>query len=101
MKIETHLPSDVRSISYVKNHHYIKIEDSAGNTTQLNASAILIGDCESCQEKCLAFNRIGNMRCTHCGGYVKWAWSRPQLSFIPEKESDFNVAMNFKRPGED
>lgn len=89
MRVTTALPEEVHGFRYVKNHHYIELEDKAGNRVRLNASAILIGVCDACKEKCVALTNMGDMRCTHCGGEVKWAWHRPQLAFIPEKASSF------------
>jgi hypothetical protein len=83
------LPPGIKAVRYVKNHHFIELEDDKGNKTKLNASALLVGSCTSCKETCFAASNQGSMTCTHCGGAVKWAWSRPQLSFIPEHESEF------------
>lgn len=83
------LPPGIKGVRYVKNHHFIELEDDKGNKTKLNASALLVGSCTDCKETCFAATNSGNMTCTHCGGPVKWAWSRPQLSFIPEHESQF------------
>lgn len=89
MKISADLPSFAHSFRYVKNHHWIEIEDKDGNKTKLNATGILVGACADCKERCVALTNQGNMTCTHCGGSVAWAWSRPQLAFVPEKESTF------------
>ena len=98
MKVSTDLPVEIHRFVYVKNHHFIELEDKEGNRTKLNASGILIGDCQSCKEKCIALTNNGNMACTHCGGPVKWAWNKPQLAFIPESESTF-LGWNVKEPG--
>lgn len=89
MKVVTDLPPQIKAFSYVKNHHFVALEDTDGNKTKLNASGVLIGDCVECKEKCIALTNTGNMTCTHCGGAVKWAWNKPQLAFIPEHESMF------------
>jgi hypothetical protein len=94
MKVITCLPAKIKAFSYVKNHHYVALEDVHGNKTKLNATGILVGDCVECKEKCLALSHQGNMNCTHCGGVVKWAWHKPQLAFIPENESMFKEGIS-------
>ncbi len=73
----------------MKNHHFIELEDSKGNKVKLNASGLLVGNCTECEMQVFAISNSGHMACTHCGGAVKWAWSKPQLSFIAEHESEF------------
>jgi len=89
VKITTNLPDDVHGIVYVKNTHFIELEDDKGNRTKLNASGLLIGQCQECKERVVALTNQGKMTCTHCGSAVKWAWTRPQLAFVPEHESKF------------
>jgi len=89
VKIVTSLPASVKGFHFVKNHHFVELEDSEGNKIKLNAAEILVGTCTGCTQQCVALVNSGAMMCTHCGGNVKWAWSRPQLAFIPEHESQF------------
>ena len=89
LKLTTSLPNEVKSMCYVKNHHYIELEDCDGNKVKLNAIGILVGTCISCKCQCVALSNQGNMWCTHCGGPVKWSWTKPQISFLPEHESKF------------
>lgn len=89
MIVTTNLPAEVKGFHFVKNHHFVELEDHAGNKIKLNADAILLGQCTACQERVVALSNNGAMMCTHCGGNVKWSWSRPQLAFIPEEESKF------------
>lgn len=88
-KITARLPPNIKKFSWTRNHHFLELEDEKGNRTKLNASGVLIGSCLSCKERCLALTNQGNMSCTHCGGAVKWAWTKLQLAFIPEHESKF------------
>lgn len=87
--VRASLPKGIRSFTWVRNHHYVELEDANGNRVKLNADAVLIGECEACKERCIALSNTGAMMCTHCGGCVRWAWSKPQLAFIPEQESKF------------
>ncbi len=88
-RVTASLPECVRSFAWIRNHHYVVLEDQEGNTTKLDATALLLGTCVECEEKVVALTNSGAMMCTHCGGCVKWAWSKPQLAFIPEHESKF------------
>ncbi len=89
MKISINLPDEVKGVTYVKNHHWVELEDIHGNKTKLTASALLMGHCKACKEVNIALAKMGNMQCTYCGSGVDWLWTRPQLAFIPQKESDF------------
>jgi hypothetical protein len=89
VKISASLPNEVKSISYFKNHLGIILEDHEGNTTKLNATGVLIGKCGACEAMCVALSSMGDMKCTHCGGAVKWAWHKPQIAFLPESASGF------------
>lgn len=89
MKHNVNLPDEVKRFTYVKNHHWIELEDTQGNVTKLTPTALMMGKCKVCTEVNIALYRMGEMRCTYCGSEVEWAWSRPQLAFVPEKESDF------------
>lgn len=78
-----------RSLAWRRNHLSVKLEDKDGNWTELVASGVLVGKCTACDAGVLALEHSGKMQCTHCGGSVLWAWSKPQLSFLPEEESSF------------
>jgi hypothetical protein len=86
---KAHLPPTVRAFTWVRNHHFIELEDEHGNKSKMLAGGILAGECIECKAAVLALQHSGAMRCTHCSGAVKWQWSKPQLAFIPEHESEF------------
>ena len=88
-RISTHLPATVRSFTWVRNHHYVELEDVDGERTRLDATTILLGDCTVCKERVVALTNNGEMTCTHCRGAVKWRYARPQVAFIAEHESRF------------
>jgi hypothetical protein len=99
MKVVTSLPDFVHGFRYVKNHHFIELTDNDGNKVTLNAGGIMLGDCKECKAKVAAFENRERMICTHCGGQVTWQWTRPQLAFVPEKESDFkSVPVKKEKP---
>lgn len=87
--VSTQLPEHVRSFEWVRNHHYVALKDMDGEEIKLDATTILLGDCTACKEKVVALTNNGMMTCTHCGGAVKWRYTRPQLAFIAEHESRF------------
>lgn len=93
MKIETHLPAEIVGFEYRKNHHWLKLKNDKGQEIKLNATGVLVGQCTVCDAMVLAFSNMGNMVCTHCQSPVKWQWTKPQLSFVPETESDFIAMM--------
>lgn len=83
-------PEGVRSFAWHRNHHFVELEDRDGNRTKLDAGGVIIGICDMCQARLIAFSHSGAMACTHClSTNVKWAWMKPQLAFIPEQESQF------------
>jgi hypothetical protein len=90
MIVRTSLPSSIRSFKYVKNHHYIELEDEHGNKIRLIAMSLLKGTCTHCNNDVYVKTRIGAMTCPHClVASVNWVWGDAQLSFVPEKESAF------------
>lgn len=99
--VKTFMPPSVRAVKWVRNHHFIELEDEHGNATKLLAGGVLLGECAACQAACIALQNNGKMRCTHCGGAVKWQWAKPQLAFIPEHESQFFGWDRGKNPAEE
>ena len=92
------LNEKTRSLHWRRNHLSIKLEDKDGNWSELVASGVLVGKCTECHEGVLALTNSGKMNCTHCNGSVVWAWSKPQLSFLPEEESSFRGWDRGKNP---
>lgn len=89
MIVTVNVPTAVKGFRFLKNHHFVELQDADGNKIVLDADTILLGDCTACQAKVAAFTNAGTMTCTHCGGAVKWRYVRPQLAFIAEHESKF------------
>jgi|SRR6185369_15689979 len=91
MKLSADLPHEtIRSLVYVKNHHYIELEDHKGNRTKLNATALNVGVCQLCHAMVATDRGVDpDTPCMHCKGKMTWKWSRPQLAFVAEKETDF------------
>ncbi len=83
------VPTSVRSFKWVRNHHYVEVEDEDGNKTKLHAGGMLRGVCTKCAEINYAATNQGAMVCTHCLAPVKWQWTKPQIAFIPEHEAQF------------
>ena len=89
MKITTNLPKSVHSFKYVKNSHYIELEDDSGKKTKLLASSLIRGECQDCFYEFYSPSNQGKLSCPSCNGTVEWVWGKVQLCFVPEKESDF------------
>jgi hypothetical protein len=87
--VTTKLPANVRSFMWVRNHHYVQLEDEEGNTVKLHAGGLLRGVCTQCNEVNFASSNQGAMVCTHCLSPVQWQWTKPQIAFVPEHEAKF------------
>lgn len=98
MKIQTKLPKQVHAMCYVKNSHFIELEDDDGNKTKVNATGVVRYDCTACKYTFLAFENNGEISCPLCQakGAAKPKWYVPQLSFVPEKKSDFKGGFGFE-----
>ncbi len=91
MNVSAKLPDEVRSFRFVKNHHYVALEDADGNKMQLDAATIMLCDCvdAACAQRFAVFTNTGAMVCPHCKGPARGRYVRPQLAFIAESESQF------------
>jgi len=91
MKLTTNFPEQVRAVTYVKNHHYLELEDNDGNRVKLDASGVVKYECKKCGFIFLAFENHGDLACPDCGeiGMAKPTWLVPQLSFVPERPCKF------------
>ncbi len=87
--VTANIPTSVRRFSWVRNHHYVELEDEQGNKAKLHAGGMLRGVCTKCNELNYAASNQGAMICTHCLGPVKWQWTKPQIAFMPEHEATF------------
>lgn len=103
MKFRTSLPREVHAVTYVKNSHYIELEDDDGNRTKLDASGVVKYECSGCKFMFLAFENHGDIKCPLCGvnGAAKPQWYVPQLSFVPEKPSTFTGGFNLDKDDSD
>lgn len=89
------LPANVRRFTWVRNHHYVEVEDEQGNKAKLHAGGLVRGECTKCKAVVFATRNEGAMVCPHCLSPVMWAWSKPQLAFLPEHEAQL---MGFDAP---
>ncbi|APU88878.1 hypothetical protein Rctr197k_054 [Virus Rctr197k] len=88
--LRAHLPPGWRIRNYVKNHHYIELEDDQGKTYRVLAVDLIKGVCQSCSQEVYVSTRMGDMTCPHCTtGTVVWVWGEAKLSFVPEVGSRF------------
>lgn len=90
VRLTASLPGWVRGFRYVRNHHFIELEDKHGNKVKLHALSLIRGVCLSCGGEVFVKARLGAMTCPHCViGAVEWVWGEAQLSFVPEAEASF------------
>ena len=88
MKIHADLP--VKKFIYAKNTHYIELEDYKGTTTKLVPEAFVKFVCDKCKVAIYLETQPGNIFCPICMNRLNdGIWHKPQLSFVPEKETDF------------
>jgi len=85
------LPKEVNSVEYAKNHHYIKLKDDKGESTELLPRHMIKYICNDCNVEFILFSNYGNVRCPVCGQQTtKSKWGCLQIGFIPEDESKFS-----------
>jgi DNA-directed RNA polymerase subunit RPC12/RpoP len=90
MKIRANLPDDIHGFRYVTNSHFVEVEDENGNTAHLLPTGIVKYKCEGCDTEFFMGSNHGVVKCPVCGlQKAKPCWGKVQLSFVPEKESDF------------
>ena len=99
MKLITNFPSEVHAVTYVKNSHYLELEDDDGHCTKLDASGVVKYTCEKCGFLFLTFENHGDITCPSCAeqGAAKPVWYVPQLSFVPERECEFAGGFKIKK----
>lgn len=91
MRISTNLPAAIHSLMYVKNSHWIELEDHDGRRTRLFDNALMRYTCRACAFLCLCPSNAGPLRCPLCGQTLDQEWQRVQVCFVPEDESDFHM----------
>jgi hypothetical protein len=83
------LPRGLRGFRYVKNHHYLELEDEKGNELHLPAHGVMRHYCSGCKNRWWTESNVCNF-CPSCGGTdVEKSWGRLQVAFVPERESEF------------
>lgn len=92
MKIQTNLPESVHSLQYVKNHHWIELEDTQGRKIRLHDNGLVRYECPGCKFFCLTASNSGKLGCPVCRTVMVQQWQRMQVCFVPEQESDFQIA---------
>jgi len=87
--IESNIAGDVTAFEYAQNHHYLKLKDSDGNETVMVEHGLVKYTCARCDFEFFTLTSQAN-RCCLCGGMdITAEWTRPQVSLVPEKQSDF------------
>lgn len=91
MKIATNLPNSIHGITYVKNSHWIELEDTNGTRHRMHDNSLVRYECgSSCGFFMLAPSHVGNFTCPACkAGPMRHQWQRMQVCFVPERETDF------------
>jgi len=94
MKVRAELPADIKSLR-VSNPHYVDLEDVDGNVAHLVPQGVVKYICDDCKAVFLMTSNHGAITCPLCGqkGKAKPVWGSLQVSFVPEKESDFSSSL--------
>jgi len=91
--IESNIAGDVTAFEYAKNHHYLKLRDGDGNETVMVEHGLIKYVCTECKFEFFATSNQAN-HCCRCGSKdITSQWTRPQVSLVPEKESDFQFVI--------
>ena len=91
-KIRTHLPEDIHGVRYVKNTHFLEIEDDKERVWRGGATGVVKYVCKVCKGFLYSPSNYGRIPCNlpGCGqSMMDPQWHKPQLSFVPEEVSDF------------
>ena len=89
--ITTDIPGEVKSFHYVRNHHYLKLQDREGNEALLLEYGVIMYSCEACGFRWWSEeNRAAVCPCCCCEE-IKQQWVSPQVALLPEKESGFQL----------
>lgn len=94
LTIETSLVGAVQSMSYGRNHHWLKLRDHRGREIVLVENAVVRYACEdgvSCGFSFTSEQNIGDTKCNRCSKPMVLQWMRPQVALIPEVQSDFEM----------
>ena len=93
MRVTYKLPPGIKGFKYVPNHHYVELEDTAGNIVHMPATGLLRCECTKCAAVFMVFYNSGSdespMSCPHCRGPAKARWGKLQIAFVPEDETAF------------
>lgn len=101
MRVRTNLPDSVHSFTYVKNSHWIELEDTQGTKHKLLDNALLRFDCTECDFFFLTAHNPGNLHCPVCKAAMSQKWQRMQVCFIPEQETTFHMPQTMEDEDED
>jgi hypothetical protein len=86
--LTAHLPKTVRSLTWTRNHHYLRIAYADGHEEQLDATKVLVGQCTVCDEtNTVASRKTGRMPpkifCSYCGADLETKQPERRLAFLP------------------
>jgi len=102
--IESNIAGAVKSMEYARNHHYLRLRDPDGRETVLIEHGLVKYICRS-KSGCgyVFYSETGEANvCPLCGGNaLERQWMRPQVSLVPEQESDFQMLSDTCPEGDD
>ena len=99
MRITTNLPPEIHSIKYVKNSHWIELEDNDGRVHRVHDNGMVRYECKNkdCGFAMMTWQNRGSLLCPACQtARLEPVWQRLQVCFVPQKETDFHMPQNTK-----
>lgn len=88
-EFETNIAGSVDEFTYAKNHHWLRLKSDGVETTMIEKGLIRYS-CTQCQYTFWAESDLADhCSASGCMGKLERQWMRPQVSLVPEKESDF------------
>jgi hypothetical protein len=92
-KIRTNLPERIHGVRYVKNSHYLELEDEQERAWRGGATGIVKYTCQhpDCKSTYYQPSNNGKQKCPvlGCDGMALPIWHKAQLSFVPEEPSQY------------
>jgi hypothetical protein len=90
--VRTRFPEGVKGFKYMGNSHFIELVDKDGHVVKANATGLVRYDCAHCSGVFFMMSNHGDLSCPECrkSSSAKPTWVVPQLSFVPEEQSDFH-----------
>jgi len=94
--LTSNIPGTVKVFRYVKNSHYLSLQDHEGNETTLLEHGVIAYTCGACGLRWWTESNTSTI-CPSCAcSDISQVWVKPQVALIPELESGFELVKKNK-----